>query len=204
MPMSHRTSVFAACLLLYACSSTPSPAADLSSGVDQASRVPKKHRATAAACPMTRPPGPDPGAGRGTCTKDSDCNDASQGANGRCVFSRAGAGCSYDTCFDDARCSSKVCLCRPAGEAVATLQANHCLSEGNCQTDRDCGAAGYCSPSFSFCGNYSGVVSYYCHTAADACVDDEDCRGVDGGIDGYCMFNPAATRWICSYSQCAG
>lgn len=178
-------------------SGPPGPAADM------ASRVPRQHRAAAAACPSTRPPGPDPGSGRGTCKADSECTDAAMGQNGRCVPTRAGFVCSYDTCADDSSCGGKVCLCRDSAETAATAKTNHCLALGNCQTDRDCGGA-YCSPSFGTCGNYLGVISYYCHTAKDDCVDDEDCQGTDAGPGGYCMFSPMETRWVCSYSQCAG
>jgi hypothetical protein len=199
------------CLLTPACTPVPpagdGPApADMTASIDATGRVPKKHRATATACSMTRPAGPDPGMGRGTCKADADCKDGAAGKNGRCVPSRAGFTCSYDTCFDDATCGGKVCLCRSAAETVATSSTNHCLTQGDCQADGDCGAGGYCSPSFSTCGNYAGVVSYYCHTAKDGCIDDEDCQGLDGGLGGpgYCMFSPMETRWICAYSQCAG
>lgn len=177
-------------------------AADLRGG----GRVPKKHRAVAAPCSMTRPPGPSAGMGRGTCMADGDCKDIAGGKNGRCVPTRAGFTCSYDTCFDDSACGGKVCLCRDPAATVASAEAHQCLSQGDCRTDGDCGAGGYCSPSFSTCGSYTGVVSYYCHTAKDGCIDDEDCQGADGGPGGpgYCMFSPMEARWICSYSQCAG
>ena len=171
---------------------------------DMSGRIPAQHRAAATACSMTRPPGPS-GIANGTCQMDSDCVDGTKGQNGRCVFSRIGAICSYDECFDDSTCGGKVCLCRPSGETSATVQANHCLVQGGCRTDSDCGSGGACSPSFSTCGAYTGVVAYYCHTPTDSCLDDSDCPAVDGGGGpGYCMFSPEGGKWICGYSQCVG
>jgi len=193
-------------LLLIPCFFAPACNTPPSGGVtDLSSRVPQNHRPAATACSMTRAPGPST-ITAGQCKQDSDCVDTTKGQNGRCVFSRIGPICSYDECFDDSTCLSKVCLCRPGGETVATQQANHCLLEGNCLTDGDCGAGGACSPSFSTCGSYSGVVAYYCHTPQDTCLDDADCLGADGGFGGpgYCMFSPEGGKWICAYSQCAG
>jgi predicted small secreted protein len=183
-----------------ACNTTPT-----GGGTDLAGRTPVQHRPTATSCAMTRAPGPG-NVAAGTCKQDSDCMDSSMGQNGRCVFSRIGGSCSYDTCFDDSTCMGKVCLCRPAGQATATPEANHCLAEGNCRTDSDCGAGKACSPSFGSCGAYLGVVSYYCHTPLDTCVDDADCTGTDGGLPGpgYCMFSPQGGMWLCSYGQCVG
>ena len=175
------------------------------SGTDMAARVPAQHRAAATACAMTRPPGPVV-LTTGTCKMDSDCVDGTMGQNGRCVPSRFGATCTYDRCFDDSTCGGRVCLCRPDGETTASLRVNGCLSEGNCRTDADCGAGGACSPSFSTCGAYTGVVAYYCHTPQDTCVDDTDCTGSDGGGGGpgYCMFSPQGGLWLCAYTQCVG
>lgn len=181
-------------LLLLACSSTVPGGGD--GGM---TRVPKVHRAAAARCEQARPPGS--GGGRGTCTMDAECNDATMGQNGRCVPQRIGAVCTYDTCFEDSTCGGKVCSCREA-ETVASGNVNHCLAAGNCRVDGDCGAGGYCSPTLGGCGHYSGVVAYYCHTSKDDCVDDSDCVQ-EGGL-GYCAFNPASARWQCSTAECVG
>lgn len=166
-------------------------------------RTPQMHRPAATTCSATRPPGVTMGTGgRGDCMTDADCTDMTKGKNGRCVFSRAGTICTYDTCADDSTCGGKVCLCRDPAEKMASTSTNHCLSEGNCRTDADCGGAS-CSPSFGSCGSYSGVIAYYCHTSKDSCVDDADCA-VDGGLPGYCAFNPAAGSWQCSTSLCVG
>lgn len=165
-------------------------------------RVPVKHRAAVTSCPTDRPPGTSMGTG-GTngCTTDNDCKDASKGTNGRCVFSRVGATCSYDTCVDDSTCGGKVCECRTTA-TMASTATNHCLQEGNCRTDSDCGTGGACSPSFGSCGNYFGVIAYYCHTAKDSCVDDADCAAT--GANAYCAYNTAAGLWQCSTAQCVG
>lgn len=180
---------------------------DLGPGFDFGGRTAKQHRPVATACEMTRAPGPA-ATGSGTCKKDSDCVDATLGKNGRCVVAtRFGTTtCTYDECFDDSTCTGKVCLCRPAGETMATTKVHHCLSAGNCRSDGDCGAGGSCSPSFSTCGSYTGVVAYYCHTPQDSCLDDEDCASSDGGVGvpGYCMFSPEGAKWICGYGQCVG
>lgn len=181
-------------LLLGACSAEPPSLLD--------GRVPVKHRATATSCPTDRPPGVTMGSGGASaCMNDNDCKDASKGQNGRCVFSRIGSTCTYDTCFDDSTCGGKVCECRTAA-TMASAATNHCLSEGNCRTDADCGAKGACSPSFGSCGNYTGVVAYYCHTSKDACLDDADCAA--SGASAYCAYNAAAGAWQCSTSQCVG
>jgi hypothetical protein len=78
---------------------------------------------------------------------------------------------------------------------------NACLP-GNCQTDGDCGSSGYCSPTFGGCGDYGGVIAYYCHTPADTCIDDSDCVSPERA--GYCMYSPEVGRWACGYGQCVG
>jgi hypothetical protein len=190
------------------CMNTPTNGlSDLGGSHDLSGRTAKQHRPVATACSMTRAPGPS-GITAGPCKMDSDCTDTTKGSNGRCVTGRGGSQCSYDECFDDSTCMGKVCLCRPAGETTASLQAHHCLTQGGCRTDNDCGTGGTCSPSFSTCGSYTGVVAYYCHTPKDDCLDDADCNsgGFDGGlvpID-YCMFSPEGGKWVCSNSQCVG
>ena len=188
------------------CMNSPtSGVGDLGGGADFGGRTVKQHRPVAAACAMTRAPGPT-GIGAGTCKMDSDCTASTKGSNGRCVSGRGGPSCSYDECFDDSTCLGKVCLCRPEGEVTASVQAHHCLSQGNCRTDGDCGTGGTCSPSFSTCGSYTGVVAYYCHTPQDSCLDDADCQSADGGLGsiGYCKFSPEGSKWICAYDQCVG
>lgn len=133
---------------------------------------------------------------------DADCSDATQGKNGRCVFARIGAICTYDTCFDDSACAGKVCACRQQAD-MASGDTNHCLTMGNCRVDADCGSGGSCSPTLGSCGHYTGIVGYYCHTGKDACINDSDCAQ-DGGLGGYCAYNPAAGAWQCSTAECAG
>lgn len=182
-----------------------SPPADVPAVIDVPSgRVPRQHRATRAACPTDRPPSTCTGGGApAACTVDGDCT---MGRNGRCVGNpHDGCRCNYDTCSDDSACmTGGPCACRLSTRGAAG--ANVCLP-GNCQIDADCGAGGYCSPTFGSCGEYSGVVGYRCHTPQDECVDDEDCAGVDAGFLGqrpYCMYAQEVGHWRCSNSACAG
>jgi hypothetical protein len=128
-----------------------------------------------------------------SCAADAHC---SEGVNGRCEDLR-GAVCTYDECFADSECNTGgPCAC----EGGFWSDSNACLA-GNCQTDADCG--GYCSPSFGDCGDYAGVIGYYCHTPEDTCLDDADCSGPDTGA-GYCMYRPEVAHWACGYGQCVG
>jgi hypothetical protein len=130
------------------------------------------------------------------CLADSECTEGDQG---RCWDNRGVAFCTYDTCYSDATCSSGgPCAC----EGESGSPGNTCLP-GNCQTDTDCGASGYCSPTLGGCGNYGGVIGYYCHTAADSCVDDTECTDPTRG-SGYCMYSPEVGHWSCGYGQCVG
>lgn len=155
--------------------------------------VPVNHRPAPITCDNERPEGATGDDPNADCNSDADCTE---GANGRCVFGRIGLYCSYDECFEDSGCDG-VCEC--GGESVASV--NHCVI-GNCAVDADC-ENGYCSPSFGSCGDYFGVVAYYCHTAKDECLDDAECTGTEFG-DGYCAFDPSVGKWACSYSHCAG
>jgi hypothetical protein len=85
--------------------------------------------------------------------------------------------------------------------AAPTSSASNVCKQGNCRTDADCGAGGYCSPTLGSCGNYGGVVGYYCHTKRDTCVDDGDCTK-NGATD--CRFDQVSGAWACAGSQCAG
>ena len=157
-------------------------------------REPLKHRPDEVACDDFRSSEPVEGDFiEGECERHEDCQD---GANGRCVINRDFAMCTYDQCFADADCGDSVCRC---GDDQG-YGPNVCLNVGNCLVDSDCGDGGYCSPTFGECGDYSGVIGFYCHTAEDACIDDADC----GGGSNYCAFNPSVGRWMCSDSHCAG
>jgi hypothetical protein len=130
--------------------------------------------------------------------------------DGRCTPERGFASCTYDTCFKDSDCDNTTSTCGievPEGHAVCGCglgfhsDNNTCLTPGNCRTDADC-RGGYCSPSFGICGNYSGITTYYCHTARDRCVDDEDCAS--SGMGAYCAYSPMEGLWSCSTSECLG
>ena len=160
-------------------------------------RIPEKHRAVAAACTGERT-NPEPtGATGGQCTKHADCT---QGRNGRCVFGRGGTMCTYDQCANDGECKAGVCNCDSG-----TGGTDVCLETSGCKIDTDCGQGGFCSPSQGDCGNYGGVVGYFCHQANDECVDDADCNtGAPGASGGSCRFNKMVGHWRCETSECAG
>jgi hypothetical protein len=127
-----------------------------------------------------------------------------------------GTHCLYEECTSDDDCGSgSACFCSDdatycgggyatscpllgADSVCACGVANQC-KKGNCRTDADCGQDGYCSPAIDDCGH---VLGYYCHTAADECVNDEDCPGADAGPQATlgCLPDPDAnfTRWICT------
>jgi len=170
-------------------------------------REPTKHRPTATTCDQTRasndPGAPtDPDAPRVDCRAHTDCT---AGENGRCAGNgHDGWRCTYDNCFADSDCAagaseSRVCACDGGDRS----DNNVCLP-GNCRVDADCGEAGYCSPSFGDCGNYFGVVGYYCHTNTDECVNDADCTADGTRPQGYCAFRPTIGRWQCSNINCVG
>lgn len=157
-------------------------------------RVPENHRPTATPCDDVRPAGGAPD-DDGECTTDADCD---AGRNGRCRVRGGRIGgwaCTYDACLTDAECAGNgVCEC----EGAVSSDANVCLSNVGCRVDADCGAGGFCSPSQGSCGNYSGIITYQCHTPQDECIDDADCE------QGNCRFDDTAGHWKCSDSQCAG
>ena len=123
------------------------------------------------------------------CGADADCTD---GSNGRCVNGGGPAGsyCVYDGCASDGDCGiSEVCGCH--GTTYASPWSNSCVP-GNCRLDADCGPHGFCSPASSL-GECSGsLAGYYCHTSADACINDSDC-----GPQKICTYGLASHRWEC-------
>jgi hypothetical protein len=178
----------------------------------QSGSAPLQHRSTSASCPSQR--------GRGLpcdlticlgCSSDSQCTN---GVNGRCFsWGGLGDGCSYDECFTDSNCGSKIpCLCRSSS---TDNRANVCDVAGNCAVDSDCGPGGYCSPSVQVVPDQrpnvcSGLLTpYYCHTASDLCINDSDCAPLDAGpptLDSptyACAYNPQDNRWECTQTICA-
>jgi len=160
---------------------------------------PEQHRPGGEACPTERDDSPivDMAEDWWECTSHDECTE---GDNGRCTGNAFhGYYCTYDACFGDSDCGAGPCICRGASGGVGNGGANRCLA-GTCQTDSDCGAGGWCSPTLGSCGDYGGVVGYYCHTCEDECTDDSDC----GGYPSYCAFDEASARWRCQDSHCAG
>jgi hypothetical protein len=177
--------------------------------------------------PSSVPPASSSDAGTGAlsreCATNADCTAA---PNGRCVdvtgcnpsTATCGTHCVYEECTQDDDCGSgSACFCSDdatfcaggyatscplladtSGGVCACGVANQC-KKGNCRVDSDCGQGGYCSPGIDDCG---AVLGYYCHTAADECVNDEDCAHRDGGPLGYlgCLPDPSTgySRWVCT------
>jgi hypothetical protein len=158
-------------------------------GIDAGVRVPMYHRASDAQCTAAAPPGDCTiGGGAGACMHDADCT---MGTNGRCNMNMTGAvfcRCTYDVCAHDTDCmTGQTCACHGADLHQGS---NECVP-GNCRVDADCGASGYCSPTIGGCG---GLVGYYCHTAADTCIDDGDCNGSLQA----CEYDGTAMHWACT------
>jgi hypothetical protein len=133
------------------------------------------------------------------CTKDSQCVS---GNSGRCVESGGGVlfcACTYDTCQHDTDCpANELCACH--GSPYTFNQGNTC-KPGNCRVDADCGAGGYCSPSYQTmsCGSLEG---YFCHTPNDQCIDDTDCPSSQGPA--VCVYSSTNSRWECHQEALCG
>lgn len=154
---------------------------------------PDPTRPSAGQCSACRPPS-GTSSTTGMCLSDTDCNDATMGSNGRCVFGRIGTFCDYDTCFKDEDCAAnEVCLCDGSSGG-----GNTCVP-ADCHVDADCGGGRSCSPTFGTCGHYFGFVGYRCHTAADTCTVDSDCTA-----PGYCAYDEVTAHWACSTAECVG
>jgi len=168
---------------------------------DASSPVPLVHRAAGSICPSQRGAGMicsgGPDGGANGCAADSDC---ASGTNGRC-FSPNGplaacspTSCSYDQCASDSDCATRVpCECRASG---LDSEANLCVTGGNCAVDSDCGTHGYCSPGALT--NFCSTPIYFCHTAADSCVDDTDCSRSGAGYPQSCNYDPMLGHFACS------
>ncbi len=109
-------------------------------------------------------------------------------------------GSEQNECLQDSDCAQDagvaVCSCAPDTRGYAATSIDWCIA-GNCAIDSDC-SCGYCSPTYGTCGSFYGYEAYYCHTAADVCLDDADCDG------GYCMYAPQVGPWAGGYGFCAG
>jgi hypothetical protein len=168
---------------------------------DAGHEVPLNHRPNDSQCAQTPAPGTcmlqNVG---GQCSQDSQCTS---GTNGRCIENNGGAlfcQCTYDTCTQDTDCpTGDLCVCH--GSPYTFGAGNTCMM-GNCRVDSDCGASGYCSPTVgtSGCGSVGG---YYCHTAADQCVNDSDCSGSMSGPE-LCEWSATNNRWQCTMELLCG
>ena len=160
--------------------------------------VPSEHRATAPACkPSTQPPAPDGGVR--ACTTDTDCTSSTSYPDAFYRYCVDGQ-CVFDQCLTDSDCGATgVCACSSDyyGGNIA-YHPNFCVP-ANCRLDSDCGPGGSCSPSRGYCGTFQG---FYCHTAADSCVDPT----VDCASCGFnaCTYSPAVGAFTCGSSICAG
>ena len=162
---------------------------------------PYEHRVSPEQCPAERKPldlAPPPAdrppheGNSNDCSYDEDCKT---GKNGRCdsgghQLSR----CTYDSCFTDGDCkSSEACACNPG-------EGNRCVI-ATCHSDADCKGRG-CSPSNSRSCNGTSAANggYFCHTPDDSCTDANDC-----GKHEDCVYESAASRWVClDHGTCVG
>jgi hypothetical protein len=204
-----RQLAFCGLLMLAACGSraaSPSTGSAGSAGSDGSAglsgRVPMQHRAEAAACSASRPPGTcalDGGLGA-LCTTDNECSDG--GMNGRCnsafLSGIIGCACSSDACLSDSDCQATNSAC-----ACDESRGNRC-ARGNCRVDADCGPGGYCSPTVGDCGLIVGIAAYYCHGPRDKCIDDADCPSRPGGDTQICFYSEATAAWTCGLPGCPG
>jgi len=107
--------------------------------------------------------------------------------------------CSYDECVTDSECGSGVCDCRDK----ENRGANTC-QKGNCRIDADCKGS-TCSPSAVHVDRYCitgiplGSFGWFCHVAADECIDDADCKGTAMSA---CVFDVDANHWKCRALDC--
>jgi len=162
--------------------------------------VPKAHRVSASTCTVPRGMATAMDAGGNnpfaTCNSDAECT---MGKNGRCqsVYNSMACACNYDECTTDGDCAGGTCECRTAD---ASRAPNRCLPRGDCATDADCGADGYCSPSLLLGDTCNPLnIAYYCHTQSDECVDDFQCS------QGNCLYDHAKQHWRCNaYPGCDG
>jgi hypothetical protein len=160
-----------------------------------ASAAPAEHRSTATACSPSKAPPLDGGVL--SCTSNADC--VPDGGLDYWGYNTCLHGvCSFDQCLTDADCGSGVCGCSSdyyGGNAA--YHPNICVPS-NCHVDADCGAGGYCSPSRGRCGTFEG---FYCHTAADTCVDATmDCTLCGNA----CVYAPTVGAFVCGGSVCGG
>ena len=176
-------------------STSSSGGSSSSSGGSSSGVVPDHHRTDDGQCSQPAPAGNcnfGGSSGGGMCSSDTECTDG--GVNGRCVESQGGVafcGCTYDTCMHDTDCASgQACACHGS---TYNSGGNTCMA-GNCRVDTDCGAGGYCSPSYDPTG-CGGLLGYFCHTAADLCVNDRDCATTGGPQ--VCWYTTATGRWEC-------
>ncbi len=161
---------------------------------------PATHRATDVACsPTTLAAAGFPDGGAPSCNADADCADG--GVAGRPLTCLQGK-CSADQCLVDSDCAAgSACGCADSYYGGNAIHVNSCFTS-TCRVDSDCGSGGYCSPSFgAYCG---GLTGYYCHKAADTCMNNADCQCASAQ-GGACTYEPSVSHWQCGpFVVCAG
>jgi len=181
-------------------------------GVGGQSSVPASHRATASACSAELAEagvrtsiydGGSPGpvaldGGVITCSSDNDCPPCQNGQLDRCLNvpqTLRPPWCMCDECNTDQDCGpNAVCVCNQRGWSGAAYE-NQCVT-ARCRVDAECGPGGFCSSSPGPCGS---ILGYYCHTAADKCLNDTDCAAGE-----RCLYSPAVGAWSCGTAACGG
>ncbi len=191
-----------------------------STGTGGAGGVPAMHRATAMACsgelaeagaPISMPDGgptgpsstPYPIAQDGSfigCNSDSDCPPCPNGQRDHCFGEPSLPSfqyCACDQCNSDQDCGATgACVCNATGWSNMPL-GTRCVS-ANCRVDADCGPGGFCSPTPNI-ERLCYSPGYYCHTAADQCVNDTDCGSAE-----VCSYSSATGAWSCTAIACGG
>ena len=115
-----------------------------------------------------------------------------------------------NSCATDADCGSAslACACPPPDDAPGD---GVCVP-AFCHVDRDCGAGGYCSPSYEYeypsCSVFGTpnrtLVGVFCHTAEDQCNNDDDCGSfaMPETCDWTAENGAQPAKWTCDAGVC--
>ena len=114
------------------------------------------------------------------CTEDADCKSL-QG--GHCVRAVTHSTCQYNNqCAADDDCAAtERCACVGSGDLGCV--------PADCKTDDDCQRGERCATVASCAG--TGIAGYHCTSAADECLERDDCAA------GYCGLDPNTGTRAC-------
>jgi hypothetical protein len=131
------------------------------------------------------------------CTQDSDCK-----VNAPCACRSSNSDTGPNACATGSNCRVDA-DCGPGGFCSPSLVGSPCgcNSEIFCRADSgsSCSETGPdgvtksvpCSSCDGNCGH-----GYFCHTAKDSCLDDNDCAS------GACNFDLTSQAWMCTGFSC--